>query len=155
MALTKHAICLLLLPPFPRTCFNSMPRQIQAPCLQMSRTLQPALLMVHVFSITALVLKVAKVAHCTWPPITSMNHLWIGNRRCVGSCRSRLIGKCAQTMWKWPLFAGGHVPTGATTAPKWPGVARKGPTRMSVGHLSLTALAMSYPRLSALRSSCN
>lgn len=151
----RHAICLPPLPLSLFTCFNFTPKQVKATCSQTSPTLQRALLMVHAFFITAVVLKAEKDAHCTWQPSTSTNHLWIGNRRCAGSCRSRLIGSCAKTMWKWPLFADGLAPTGATTAPKWPGVARKVPTPMSVGHLSLTAWEMSYPSLSALKSSCN
>ena len=151
----RHAICLPPLPLSLFTCFSFTPKQTKGPCSQTSPTLRRALLMVHAFFTIAMVLKAEKDAHCTWQPSTSTNHLWIGNRRCVGSCRSRLIGKCAKTTWKLPPCVGGLAPTGAITAPKWRGVALKVPTPMSVGHLSLTVWEMSYPSLSALKSSCN
>ena len=151
----KRAICLPPPPPFPRTCFNTTRRQIQAPCSQTRPTPRPALLMVHVFSITALDLKAAKDVHCTWPPSTSMNHPLTGNHQSVGSYRSRLIGRCAKTMWKLPQFADGHEPTGATMAPKWLGVARKEPRHMLADLQLSRAWAMSYQRLSALKSSCS
>ena len=151
----RHEICRLPLPLFPRTCFNSTQKQRTAASLRTRRILQPALLMVHVFFITALDLKVAKVAHCIWQPSTSMNHLLIGSHPSVGSYRSRLIGRCAKTMSKLPLFADGRVPTGVTMAPKWPGAARKELTHTSVAHRSSTALVMSCPKLSELKFSCS
>lgn len=149
----KRAICLLPLPLSPLTCFNFTSKQVKALCSQTSRTLQHALLMEHAFFIIAMALTVAKDAHCTWLLSTSKNHPLIGNHQCVGSYQSRLIGKCAKTMWKWPLFADGHVPTGATTAQKWRGVARRGPMHMSVALLFSTVWAMNYQRLSAPKSS--
>ncbi len=151
----KHAICLLPLPLSPLTCFNFTPKQMKALCSQTSHTLQLALLMVHAFFIIAMALVVGKVAHCTWQLSTSMNHPLIGNHRSVGSYRLKLIGKCAKTMSKLPLFADGLVPTGATTAQKWRGAARKGPMHMSVALLFSTVWVMSYQRSSAPKSSCS
>ena len=151
----KRAICLLPPPPFQPICFNSMLKQMKAPCLQTRPTPRPALLVARAFFITEAALKGAKVAHCTWPPSTSMNHLWIGSHPSVGSYRSRLIGRCAKTMWKLPQFADGHEPTGATMAPKWLGVARKEPRHMLADLQLSTVWAMSYQRLSALKSSCS
>ena len=153
--LTKLATCRLPLPLFRLTCFNFTPRRLQAPCSQTSRTLQPALLMEHVFFTTALALKEAKDAHCIWQLSTSTNPPLIGNRQSVGSCRSRLIGRCVKTMWKLPPCAAGLVPTGVTTAPKWNGAARKGPLHMSAPLQFSTAWAARYQRLLALKSSCN
>ena len=151
----RHAICLPPLPLSLFTCFSFTPKQMKAPCSQTSPTLRRALLMVRAFFTIAMVLKAEKDAHCTWQLSTSTNHLWIGNRRCVGSCRSRLIGKCAKTTWKLPPYVGGLAQTGATTAQKWNGAARKAPTPMSVTRLFSTAWQMSYPRLLAPKSSCN
>ena len=151
----RHEICRLPPPLFLRTCFNSTQKQKLAVCSRTSRTLQPALLMVHAFFITALDLKVAKVVRCTWRPSTSTNRPLIGSHPSVGSYRSRLIGRCAKTMSKLPLFADGRVPTGVTMAPKWPGAAPKGLTRTSVVRQFSTVSGMNYPRLSALKSSCS
>ena len=151
----KLAICRLPLPQSPLTSFSFMQKQMKAPCFQTSRILQRASLTAHVFFTTAMALQGAKGAHCIWRLSTLTNHQWTGNHQSAGSYQSRLIGRCATTTWKWPLCAGGLVPTGAITAPKWRGAAQKELTHMSALLQFSTAWAMSYPRLSALKSSCN
>ncbi len=126
-ASTKPATYRQRLPPFPHTCFSFIPRHLPVACSAMTNTPQPASWMVHASSTTAPGLQGARDARCIWLPNTSANPPPNGNHRCAGNCQSRWIGRCVMTTWRLPLFAVGHAPTGAITAPRWHGAAPKAP----------------------------
>lgn len=149
----KPETCQLPLPQSPLTSFSFMQKQMKAPCFQTSPILQRVSLTAHVFFTTAMALLAVKDVHCTLLPIISMNHPLTGNHLCVGSCRSKWIGKCAKTTWKLPPFADGPAPTGVITAQKWRGAALRAQMPMLEIRPSLTALVMSYLRLLAPKCS--
>jgi hypothetical protein len=75
------------------------------------------------FSSTDRVSAVVLAAHCTWPPWTQVSGRRIGNRRSVGSCPSKSIGRSLTGAPRLQRFIVGRAPTGARRGPPWRGAA--------------------------------